>query len=105
MEETAHAHNLVKVESVIIHAGALRQIHKAALLAAWQEITQSTIAENSTLELTVLPARIRCLNCRKESGVEDICFVCGFCSSGEVEVIQGNELILHTIRGENSHGD
>ncbi len=100
IRETVIKHRLTKVESIKLRIGAMRQVVPEALKFAFEIVGKGTIAEGARIDIIAIPTRARCLDCRCEFTVEDYCFICTSCSSGNLTVIEGKELYIDSLEGE-----
>jgi len=82
-----------KVDAVHLKLGRLSGVVKDALLFSWEIACQGTRLENSRLEITEIPVRVHCENCKTERILEEINnFSCPICNAPTPEVTQGREL-------------
>ena len=56
--------------------------------------------EGAELIIERVPVRGRCRNCQHEFNIESIFFLCPNCQNANVEVIQGDELLLESLEVE-----
>jgi hydrogenase nickel incorporation protein HypA/HybF len=61
---------------------------------------KGTIAEEATLTVEVVPLRVRCRACGEERHVESYVFLCAVCTSPDLEILEGTEMILERIELE-----
>lgn len=100
LKETAQQHGLTKITGVKLRIGAMRQIVPEALRFAFEIVGKGTVAEGATVTITDVATRARCSACSSEFLVEDSCFVCLSCGSGQVTVTEGKELYIDSLEGE-----
>ncbi len=86
-----------RVARVRVRAGTLLRIQEGAFLEAFAHAAAGTEAESAAVELQVLPARVLCRNCRRESQSNDAIVVCPACGGVDLELTGGEELILESI--------
>lgn len=98
--EAAKTENLSKVTRVNISFGQMVQIVPDIFETAFREFVFSTIAGDATLEIEILPVKMKCRNCGSDFQVGDNSFVCNLCKSPELDIIQGKELFIKSIEGE-----
>ena len=99
LDETAGRHGLSKIEKISLRIGAMRQVVPEALRFAFEIVGKGTTAEGASIVITEIPARACCKKCGCTFDVEEFCFICTSCGSGEVEVIEGKELIIDSLEG------
>ena len=100
VEAVAAENGMVRVEEVFVTAGALRGIVPEALEMAFEAASAGTRAEGARLELKTVQPRARCRRCGQEFGIEIDNFLCPGCNHADVELIEGNEIILATVTGQ-----
>ncbi len=101
IEDVARENNLKKIDRVTLTIGKMRQVVPVAMEMAFEAITKETIAEDAALEMEFLPIIMRCQSCDHEFTVEENVYICPSCDSTRLEMIQGQELLLKNIEGEN----
>ena len=71
-----------------------------ALDAAFEVVSKDTLAEGAKLRLVVVRPVVRCRECGKrfEPGIDY--FLCPECNRADVEIVEGNELILKSVEFE-----
>lgn len=97
----ARANGATRVRRVAVEIGELSNVvpemlHQAFL--AFREV-EPLLAE-ADLEIRSLPVRVRCHSCKQESDAEGFRIRCRLCGGTEVEVIQGEELLLRDVELE-----
>jgi hydrogenase nickel incorporation protein HypA/HybF len=87
------------VALVHLRVGRLRQVVADSLVFYFGFVSAGTVCEGAQLEIDVVPARLRCLDCRDEWELEEPLFRCP-CGSTRVEVAAGDELEVESIEIE-----
>lgn len=87
-----------RVTGVRLRVGTRHRVVEPALNQAFAMAATGTVAENAEVELVVVPVRVRCRTCGQETESEDPLAVCGQCSSEDVDISGGDELLLESIR-------
>ena len=100
LEDIAKENNLSKIYKVTLSVGKMRQVVPVAMEMAFTAVTNGTIAEGAKLELESVPVKMRCSTCSREFNVDHNIFICPECESAKLELIQGDELIIKNIEGE-----
>jgi hydrogenase nickel incorporation protein HypA/HybF len=88
------------VAVVAVRAGRLRQVVPESLRFYFEIVARETACERARLELTEVPARLRCAACRGEWEPDWPSFRCPACASAEVRVLAGDELSVEYIEVE-----
>lgn len=98
-EEIAAEHNLRRIRSLTVRAGALRGIVPEALELAFSEAAQGTVAAGASLTVQTAPARVRCRRCGTSFAPTVDSFLCPRCNQADVEILQGQEILLLSVEG------
>jgi hydrogenase nickel incorporation protein HypA/HybF len=98
--ETAKREKLSKVTKVNISFGVLVQIVPDIFIFAFSETVRNSIAMDAEVNIEIVPVKMICKKCGNDFGVEENRFVCGNCSSTDLEIIHGKELFIKSIEGE-----
>lgn len=96
----ARENHLKRIYRVTLSVGKMRQIVPAAMDMAFAAVTAGTIAEKAELVIESIPVRMRCASCGTEFAVESNVFLCPECGSARLELLEGQELIIKNIEGE-----
>jgi hydrogenase nickel incorporation protein HypA/HybF len=89
-----------KVISVAVRIGALTDIVPDSLQFGFDTIIIDTPIAGATLKIESIPVKGKCRACQKDFEVEEYIFVCPNCFSGDIEVMQGQELEIAYIEIE-----
>ncbi len=100
VEKEMHRQQLMRLESVTVRVGALTGINADALAFGFEASIAETPLDGARLIVEPVPVRARCGSCGKVSNIESFIFVCGHCSSTDLEVIEGEELYIDHLVGE-----
>lgn len=105
LDALAVKHGIEYIESVDVTAGVLRQIVPDALQMAFAAAAEGTCAAGAALNLKIVPASARCRICKHEFLPEPDTYLCVVCNRADVEIIQGNEIVLTSVTGNQSAGE
>ena len=100
LEALAAENNAERVTELTVTAGAMRAIVPEALEIAFEAVAEGTCAAGATLHLEIVPPLARCRQCGSRYEPEPDSFVCGQCNQADVEIVQGNEILLTSVRWE-----
>ncbi len=89
-----------RVSAVAVRAGALRQVVGESLDFYFEIVARDTVCQGARLELTEIPARLRCNDCEHEWQPTMPAFRCPACGSGPAGVLAGEELEVDYIEVE-----
>ena len=100
LDRLAGENDIRRFEEVVVAAGALRGVVPEALDIAFACASEGTSAEGARLVLETVPARALCERCGAEfaPAVDD--YRCPRCRVADVEIIEGNDIILRSVTGE-----
>jgi hydrogenase nickel incorporation protein HypA/HybF len=100
LDEQAEEHGAKRIAGVTLKIGRLSGIVPELLASAFDMYKKGTIAEEATLTVEVVPLRVRCRACGTERHVESFVFLCAACTSPDLEILEGTEMILERIELE-----
>lgn len=92
IEEQATAQNFSTVQRVRLEIGPLAGIELEALQFSYDVVCRGTLAENSKLEVIMLPVKGWCMPCAESVTVKQRYDACPECGSYQVEITGGDEL-------------
>jgi len=93
----AHAKIVTDVE---VDVGTISGVIPETLEFVWELAVKNTITEKAKLKINVIPAKARCKDCKTEFEIEDIYSVCLACNSNNIEIYQGKELLVKSIKAD-----
>jgi hydrogenase nickel incorporation protein HypA/HybF len=94
VEELARQQQAVGVSRIVVHIGMLAGVEPELLQSAFAILGPGTVAEHAELVLEMVPARVRCLSCGRESECRANYLLCPVCRSTDVILIAGEEMWL-----------
>jgi hydrogenase nickel incorporation protein HypA/HybF len=89
-----------RVSVVSLRVGRLRQVVPDTLEFYFGFTANGTVCEGARLEQELVPARLKCRDCRSEWEIEFPDFRCDACGGPDVEVLTGNEFEVESIEVE-----
>ena len=101
IEDLITEHDLKKVSKVTLEIGKMRQVVPVAMKMAFDAISEGTPVEGATLEMNFVPITMECRACNHKFQVEENVYLCPQCQSPQLELVEGQELIIKNIEGEN----
>ncbi len=90
--------NAEKVTDLEIEAGTLSGVVIEALDFAMQQAVRNSKLEQARITIHEIKATARCHECHKTFGLTDLFCVCPHCESVNVELIQGQELRVKSLK-------
>jgi len=100
--QVAKDNKLTKISTVKLKIGKMRQVIPETLSAAFDSVSKKTIVENATLDVKYIPIKAHCNDCSQDSLVKDLHFFCPKCNSTNINIIEGKEIILDSVDGDNA---
>lgn len=100
--ECAVQNDVKKIRAVNLEIGELSDIVPKIAQDFFGFIARGTIAENASLNIVKIPARIRCRDCGEEDDldVDHPSFTCIECGSKSLQLISGREYRIESIEVE-----
>ena len=99
-ERVARENDASRVVSIVISVGPLSGVEPQLLEHAYPLAAAGTIAEHATLTVETVPVRVRCRKCAAETVAEPNRIVCGACGDWQVDVTEGEEMLLRRVEIE-----
>lgn len=104
-EEQARSLGLRRVRAVHVRLGALSGVAKEALHFSFEMATQGTPLEGARLIVEDVPVAVYCPRCQQARTLpEPLPMRCPVCGTRTSEVLQGRELELHALEGDEAEG-
>ncbi len=85
------------VQRVQVRVGALQRVVPDSLEFGFRLVAEGTPAATAVLEIVEVPARVRCRECGEESAVDGALLLCAACSSSQLEVLSGDEVLVDEV--------
>jgi len=100
LQEMAVSHNMAGISRVTIQAGRMRQIVPEALDAAFEAIVSGTVADGAALQLEIIEPLVECRACGHRFAPETDSFQCAECGQADVDIVEGNDIIIRSVEYE-----
>lgn len=99
LESLARERGLERIDEIALAVGSMRAIVPEALEMAFEVAAAGTCAAGAVLNVETVCVEARCRECglRFEPGIDD--FLCRGCNTADVEIIQGNDIVLTSLTG------
>jgi hydrogenase nickel incorporation protein HypA/HybF len=91
------ADNNSRVVRIKLKVGKLTALSADSFKFCMEVITKDTPAEGAAVEIEEVPLVVKCLDCGKESKLDEPLFVCPGCGSGMVDIVSGRDLFIESI--------
>lgn len=97
MEKKAKEQGARKITFVRLQVGILSGVVPDFLETAFDIFKEGTMAAEASLEIEKVPLKIRCEGCGIEKISDEPIFICTECSSSQIKILDGTELILEKM--------
>lgn len=87
-----------KVTSIHIKLGALSSFVDDSINFYWHQIAKDTIAQNAQIKITRTPTHLKCYQCSTTLIVKKPTDKCPQCGSQKIVILDGDELILDSLK-------
>lgn len=106
VERSALKHGMNEVTEIHLVIGKLKVAVPELLQKCFRLMKDGTMFEHCTLDIEEKDVLIKCRDCGTISKVEDLHIdTAPCCGSRNVEILQGNELLIKNFRGRRSAGE
>ncbi len=99
-EEHAAKNNANKVTKLEIKIGVLSGVEPELLKTAFETFKEGTICENAEFIMKTQPVIVKCKQCGFEGELKKNEYLCPQCKSGELEIIDGEDMYLMSLELE-----
>lgn len=87
-----------EITTIYLTVGELSNVQPILMQNAFDAVIQDEPKyRNTCLKVLVLPIKIYCSECGRESIVEQYKFICSHCQTPSKQVIQGEELLISKV--------
>lgn len=100
VEQSAAANSMARVEKVVLEIGQFSGVEVSALEFALKVYCKNTALEQVEFEFQTPPLLLYCLACRNQYIGDPEDLRCPSCESERYRVLQGRELKVKSISGE-----
>ena len=94
-----------RVARVKVRVGTMHRVDEKSFKQAFSWAAGESEAENAFLDLVVTSARAVCRACKAETESADRIITCPNCGAFELDLVQGEEIILESIEYEAASGE
>ncbi len=86
-----------RVAAVRLSIGEFSGVEPALMEIAFNEMVDDSPLRGAVLQLVTVPLEAKCEACGRQFAVERFVFECPECSSGQVKVLRGEDLMLESL--------
>jgi hydrogenase nickel incorporation protein HypA/HybF len=97
VEDVVRDNGPARVERVVVSIGRMVGVVPDSLSFCFEAITADTPLSGASLIIEPIPIRARCNDCGLTFEVESFAFHCDACGGTSLDVLSGNELLVHSI--------
>ena len=97
VERVAADNGARSVERILLRVGALSGVEPPLLERAFEIARMGTLAEGAELHIDSGPVVVKCRQCGASSAVLPNRLLCGQCGAWQVNVTEGDELLLLSV--------
>lgn len=91
---------LQKVTRINIQFGKMIMIVPDVFRFVFESAVRDTILKDARLNIEILLVKFACKKCKEENEIDDLVFICPYCGSSDLDLIQGREIFIESIEGE-----
>jgi len=99
-EHYAAENGAEKITKVVVKIGRLSGVEAHLLEIAFNTFKEQTVCDGADFVMNLQPVVIRCKTCGKESVLEALHYCCPACESIDVEVTDGEDMLLMSLEME-----
>ena len=92
VQEEMVKRDLNGVKEVSVRLGALTGVDPEALSFSFESATLDSPLSETKLVIEQIPVKGKCRSCGKDFQIDDFVFLCPYCDSIDIDVMQGEEL-------------
>ncbi len=100
IEENIKLYNGKRASKVIVKVGKMSGIEPHLLELAFNTFKEGTVADKCEFIMEIQDIICKCQSCNNTFKVENFEFVCPYCSSIDIDVIDGKDMILKSLEIE-----
>jgi hydrogenase nickel incorporation protein HypA/HybF len=93
VEQQAAFYKATRVVRVALEFGALTAVMPDAVRFAFSILSKGGPAEGAVVDITIIPIKVRCMDCSKEHIMDVYQPFCPSCGSASLEIIEGKDEI------------
>ena len=101
IERHAADNNAVRVLRVEVEVGDFSGVEPELFAGVFQTFSScGGLIGGARLVMDIVPTKIKCRVCGEKSPVTDAAFYCIACGSADVDVVEGNDIVLRSLEME-----
>jgi len=96
-EGYAKENDAKQVNKVVVKIGIMSGVEPHLLEIAFETFKEKTVCDGAEFVMNIQPLTLTCKGCGKTSELENIAYCCPSCESLDVEVVDGEEMLLMSL--------
>lgn len=97
VETLAAEYNIDRVQKVVLAIGEISYVVPMFIREVYAPACEGTVLEGSELEIETIPARGKCLECRRVYDLVKFKGLCPHCGKKDYELLSGDEFLIKEI--------
>lgn len=89
--------NVSEIASIVLQIGEMTDIVPGFIEEAWKVSAPETDYKNTKLEIEIVTARAKCIDCGFEDSVRNLSYNCPECGKSNLKIISGREFLIKEI--------
>lgn len=103
IEQQARLYRAKRVVKVSLEFGALTAVMPSAVEFAFTILSQGGIADGAVLDIKIIPIKVHCIECGRETVLDEYQPYCPVCSAAAPMIVQGrDEMRIASLEIEDS---
>jgi hydrogenase nickel incorporation protein HypA/HybF len=90
-------HKLSKVTGIKLVFGEMTSVVPEAIRFAFASISEKTPMSGAKIRIKMIRSKALCNSCGKNFRIKDLAYICPECSSADIKITAGREMIVQTI--------
>jgi len=99
-ESYVEQNQATKVTKVVVKIGVMSGVEPHLLQVAFDTFKEATVCEGCEFVVNIQKVKIQCKSCGKESELSKNEYLCPTCHSGDIAIIDGEEMMLMQLELE-----
>lgn len=96
----AEKRKAAKLKAIRLRMGPFTGLYPECIQMYLDVLAEGTIAEGARIEAEVLPLRVLCRDCEKESEITRKRIACPHCGSLRLKILSGKEFMIYSLEVE-----